>query len=61
MTVRSKTRQPKKWTREDEENLALEISEDKRLLRLGINPDGNPVQNMLKVIQLAESLHAKSE
>lgn len=56
--MNASTRQPERWTRQDEENLALEISEDKRLLRLGINPEGNPVQIMLQVSRLAKSFKA---
>ncbi len=37
------------WTRSDEENLLLEISEDRRLIRLGIDPDGNPLQILLQL------------
>lgn len=33
-----------------EEELALLISEDKRLLRLGIDPDGDP-QEILRLLQ----------
>jgi hypothetical protein len=61
MTVRRKSPQPEQWTRQDEENLTLEIAEDQRLLRLGINPDGNPVQIMLEVSRLAKSFNAEEK
>jgi hypothetical protein len=37
------------WSRFDEENLLLEIREDRRLVRLGINPDGDPAYILLKL------------
>jgi hypothetical protein len=33
----------------DEEILAMEISEDKRLREVGIDPDGDPVEMMVEV------------
>jgi hypothetical protein len=33
----------------DEETALMEVSEDRRLLRLGIDPDGDPVDIMLDV------------
>jgi hypothetical protein len=51
-----KPSQPGKWTSLDEEDLALEISEDKRLLRLGINPDANPIAIMIAVHRKAAEL-----
>jgi hypothetical protein len=33
----------------DEEILAMEISEDKRLREVGIDPDGDPVEIMVEV------------
>jgi hypothetical protein len=38
-----------RWTRQDEENLLLEISEDQRLIRLGIDPDAHPLLVMLEL------------
>jgi hypothetical protein len=37
------------WTRSDEENLLLDISEDRRLVRLGIDPDANPLEILLQL------------
>jgi hypothetical protein len=55
LSFRGKLSQPERWTSQ-EENMALEISEDKRLIRLGLDPDGNPVQLMLAVHRIAEAL-----
>jgi hypothetical protein len=43
------------WTRQDEENLLHEIAEDQRLRSLGIDPDGDSVDIMIKLHQLAET------
>ena len=37
------------WTHSEEENLLLEISEDRRLIRLGIDPDGTPLEIWLQL------------
>jgi hypothetical protein len=52
--VKPDTAEGQPWTREDEENLLLEISEDRRMARLGIDPDGNPLQILL---QLRRKMH----
>jgi hypothetical protein len=36
-----KTTGERPWTREDEENALLEVSEERRLRRLGIDPDAD--------------------
>jgi hypothetical protein len=61
MSIPRKPPQPDRRTSQDEENLALEISADKRLVRLGLDPDGNPVQLMLAVHRLAEAFRKKSQ
>jgi hypothetical protein len=61
VTSRRKPSHPERWTSQDEENLALEISADKRLVRLGLDPDSNPVQLMLAVHRLAEHFRKQSE
>lgn len=38
----------------EEELLAMEISEDRRLREMGIDPDGDPVEIMLEVRRRAE-------
>jgi hypothetical protein len=43
------------WTAQDEENLLYEIAEDQRLRSLGIDPDGDSVDIMIKLHQLAEA------
>lgn len=43
------------WTGRDEENLLLEISEDRRLRTLGIDPDSDSLEILL---QLKEPLAA---
>ena len=45
----------------DEELLAHEIFEDRRLVRLGIDPEGDPVDIMLKLRQMREELHNKDK
>jgi hypothetical protein len=45
----------------EEELLALEISEDRRLNRLGIGPDGDPVDIMLEVRRQAQELHEQQK
>lgn len=45
----------------DEETVALEISEDKRLNRLGIDPDGDPVDIMEALYQKHEALEKKKK
>lgn len=61
MTIRRTPSRPKNWTRQNEKNLALEIAEDKRLLRLGINPDGNPIEIMLQLNRLVQSFSAEAK
>jgi hypothetical protein len=39
----------KPWTSQDEENLLLEISEDRRLRRLGIDPDADQLTILIEV------------
>jgi hypothetical protein len=39
----------KPWTHFDEENLLLEVSEDRRLRRLGIDPDEHPLLILLEL------------
>jgi hypothetical protein len=58
MTVQRKPPQPERWTRQNEENLTLEIAEDKRLLGLGINPDGDAIEIMLQLSRLVQSFSA---
>jgi hypothetical protein len=38
-----------RWTRADEENALLEVSEDRRLVRLGIDPDADSLTIMLEL------------
>ena len=48
--------------RHSEEDLALLISEDKRLIRLGIDPDGDPLEIMRRLEQkVAELSEARSD
>jgi len=61
MTIPRTASQLKNRAHQDEENLALEIAEDKRLLRLGIDPDGDPIQIMLQVHRLAQSFSAEAK
>jgi hypothetical protein len=49
------------WTAQDEENLLYEIAEDQRLRSLGIDPDGDSVDIMIKLHQLAETYIRKSQ
>jgi hypothetical protein len=37
------------WTRGDEENLLLEVSEDRRLQNLGIDPDADSLTILLEL------------
>lgn len=46
----------KPWTRQDEENLLLEISEDRRLVRLGIDPDAPQIEIYLELIKRMKAL-----
>jgi hypothetical protein len=46
----------KPWTRLDEENLLLEISADRRLVRLGIDPDGDPLEIWLELKRRMEEI-----
>ena len=48
-------KQSRPWTAQDEENLLYEIAEDQRLRHLGIDPDGDSVDIMIKLHQLAET------
>jgi hypothetical protein len=52
---KSPPKQIRPWTRQDEENLLYEIAEDQRLRSLGIDPDGDSVDIMIKLDQLAET------
>ena len=61
MAVRRKALQSGKSAHLGEENLALEIAEDKRLLRLGINPDSDPIQIMLQVSRLAKAFNDEAK
>jgi hypothetical protein len=45
---RDRTRRPKDVPGK-EEILAMEVSEDKRLREVGIDPDGDPIQIMVEV------------
>ena len=43
------------WTRQDEENLLLEIIEDSRLRNLGIDPDADPLAILIALkMRMAE-------
>lgn len=44
------------WMRQDEENLLLEVSEDRRLVRLGIDPDGTPLEIWLRLKERAAQI-----
>jgi hypothetical protein len=48
------------WTRNDEENLLLEISEDRRLARLGIDPDANPLEITLQLKERLRQIQSQS-
>jgi hypothetical protein len=39
----------RRWTREDEENALLEVSEERRLRRLGIDPDADSLTILLEL------------
>jgi hypothetical protein len=43
----------------DEEILAMEISEDKRLREIGIDPDGDPIDIMMEIHRRAQKLKEK--
>ena len=51
--------QSRPWTAQDEENLLYEIAEDQRLRSLGIDPNGDSVDIMIKLHQLAEAYRHK--
>ena len=53
-------KQIRPWTPQDEENLLHEIAEDKRLRQLGIDPDGDSMDIMIKLHQLAEAYTIKN-
>lgn len=57
---KSPPEQIRPWTPQDEENLLHEIAEDRRLRQLGIDPDGDSVDIMIKLHQLAEAYRRKS-
>jgi hypothetical protein len=48
----------KPWTHFDEENLLLEVSEDRRLRRLGIDPDEHPLLILLELRKRKEAIDA---
>lgn len=49
----------KPWTRNDEENLLLDVAEDSRLQRLGIDPDTHPLLVMLELRKKKAALEAE--
>ncbi len=49
----------KPWTRADEENLLLDISEDRRLQRLGIDPDQSTAAIYLELLTRKKKLEAE--
>ncbi len=61
MTERNKPNEPeqKPWTSQDEENLLLEVSEDRRLRRLGVDPDGSPLDIYKELIKRQKAIEAR--
>lgn len=55
------SKEPEPWSRQDEDNLALEIAEDARLRRLGIDPDGDSIQIMLEIDRLKDGLTPRDD
>jgi hypothetical protein len=50
------------WTHQDEENLLLEVSEDRRLQNLGIDPDADSLTILLELKKrMAEIERQKSQ
>jgi hypothetical protein len=49
----------KPWTRHDEENLLLEISEDRRLQHLGIDPDQDSLAILLQLKKRMAEIEAE--
>lgn len=50
------------WTRHDEENLLLEISEDRRLQNLGIDPDSDSLAILIALKKrMAEIQRSKDQ
>jgi hypothetical protein len=49
VTIQRKPREPERWTRRNEENLLVEIAEDRRLRRLGIDPGDDSIDIMLQL------------
>jgi hypothetical protein len=47
------------WTAVDENHLLLEISEDRRLVRLGIDPDAHPLTVLLELRKKKQALDAE--
>jgi hypothetical protein len=55
LTIYRKPPPLKRWTRRDEENLLLEIAEDRRLRRLGIGPEADSIDIMLQIEAMCAS------
>jgi len=51
----------KPWTSQDEENLLLEVSEDRRLRRLGIDPDADQWTIWLELKKRKDAIDAERE
>ena len=49
------------WTWQDEENLLLEVSEDRRLWRLGIDPDADQLTIWLELKKRKDAIDAGRE
>jgi hypothetical protein len=48
------------WTDEDEENLLLDVSEDRRLQRLGIDPDGTSLDILIALKKRMAEIEAEN-